>query len=326
MSSPAAGPANSLEVRRVFRVPREKMFAMWTETSHLEHWMCRPDPRNVVKYRQHEFRVGGKRLIENRAPDGGVFMNRGEYLEIKPPEKLVFTWAWEHFSAAGQKTAELDGTVVTVEFHDRGDSTEVVLKHEFFPDAKMRDLHQNGWNLCFDRLQERLAAVAHEGRAVEVDPAAPASLEIRRLFKAPRERVFAAWTQREQLERWMCKDEPTQDAKYVELDVRPGGRYVIEIQAPGGVLYRGHGTFLEVTPPEKLVFTWAWSRSPESETEELQTTDSVVTVELFERGSSTEMIFRHEKLSGEASRKSHQKGWEGCFEVLTRVLEASATR
>jgi uncharacterized protein YndB with AHSA1/START domain len=324
MASPSSGPANSLQVRRVFPASREKMFAMWTRPEHLEHWMCRPDPQNVVKYRQHEFRVGGKRLIENKAADGGVFMNRGEYLEIKPPEKLVFTWAWERFDASGKKTAELDGTVVTVEFHDRGEFTEVILTHEFFPDSKMRDLHGNGWNLCFDRLQEHLDASSGENNVTKTRPASETSLQIRRTFAAPREKVFAAWTKRELLERWMCRDVPTQDPRYVELDVRPGARYAIEIKTPEGVTYLGQGTFREVKPPEKLVFTWAWTSSPESKTEELQKEESIVTVELFDRGASTEMVFTHEKLSGVPSRDAHNKGWEGCFEVLTKVLESPA--
>jgi uncharacterized protein YndB with AHSA1/START domain len=72
-------------------------------------------------------------------------------------------------------------------------------------------------------------------------PAGPEmSLQMRRVFQAPRERVWAAWTQREQLEEWMCKDVPTHHPKYVELDVRPGGRYVMEIPLPDGK-YVGQG-------------------------------------------------------------------------------------
>lgn len=151
------------------------------------------------------------------------------------------------------------------------------------------------------------------------------TLQLRRTFAAPREKVFAAWTKREQLERWMCRDVPTHDPKYVELDVRPGGRYVIEIKTPEGVFYRGQGTFREVKPPEKLVFTWAWTQTPESKTEDLQKSDSIVTVELFERGASTEMVFTHENLIGRSNYEDHKKGWEGCFEVLTRILQSTAS-
>jgi uncharacterized protein YndB with AHSA1/START domain len=119
----------------------------------------------------------------------------------------------------------------------------------------------------------------------------------------------------------MCRDVPTQEPKYVELDVRPGGRYVIEIQTPEGFLYRGSGTFREVKPPERLVFTWFWERIPEAPDEHLQRSESVATVELFERGAATEMVFTHEFFESPPIRDDHQKGWDGCFAVLATVLE-----
>jgi uncharacterized protein YndB with AHSA1/START domain len=148
------------------------------------------------------------------------------------------------------------------------------------------------------------------------------SLQIKRTFQAPREKVWAAWTERKGLEQWMCRDVPTQDPKYTELDVRPGGRYAIEIKQPDGVVYRGSGTFREVKPPEKLVFTWMWTRRPESSNDPMQATDTVVTVQLFARGNATEMVFTHEGFDTEATRESHNKGWTGCFEKLAEHLKA----
>ena len=145
------------------------------------------------------------------------------------------------------------------------------------------------------------------------------ALQFRRVFPAPRERVWAAWTQREQLEEWMCRDVPTHNPKYVELDVRPGGRYVMEIPLPQGK-YVGQGTFREVKPPEKLVFTWSWKRVPEKPGEWLGG-ESVVTVELFDRGASTEMLFTHRGLESAAIREDTRTGWLGCFEVLAGLLE-----
>jgi uncharacterized protein YndB with AHSA1/START domain len=150
------------------------------------------------------------------------------------------------------------------------------------------------------------------------------SLQIKRTFQAPREKVWAAWTERKGLAKWMCRDVPTQDPKYTELDARPGGRYVIEIKEPDGVFYRGTGTYREVKPPEKLVFTWAWTRTPPSDKEPIQPTDSIVTVELFARGNATEMIFTHANFTSEQIRESHNAGWLGCFDKLTEYLESGA--
>ena len=57
-------------------------------------------------------------------------------------------------------------------------------------------------------------------------------LEIRRTFAVPRERVFAAWAEREQLERWMCKDVAKHEVTHHEQDIRPGGNWRMEIVIP----------------------------------------------------------------------------------------------
>ena len=147
------------------------------------------------------------------------------------------------------------------------------------------------------------------------------SFQLRRVFQAPREKVFAAWTKREQLEEWMCKDVPTHNPKYVELDVRPGGRYVIEIPIPDGK-YVGQGRFREVKPPEKLVFTWSWKRVPEKPGERVPAGESLVTVELFEQGSATEMVFTHEHFESAETREETRTGWLGCFAKLAELVEA----
>jgi len=72
----------------------------------------------------------------------------GTYREILPPEKLVYTWSWE-----GQDPME---TLVTVEFREVGDSTEVELTHERFPNAEERDKHNEGWVGCLDQLSKLL--------------------------------------------------------------------------------------------------------------------------------------------------------------------------
>ena len=59
------------------------------------------------------------------------------------------------------------------------------------------------------------------------------TLEIRRTFAAPRERVFAAWTDRAQLEQWMCRDVATHQVIHHEQDIRTGGRYLLEVRDSG---------------------------------------------------------------------------------------------
>ena len=113
--------------------------------------------------------------------------------------------------------------------------------------------------------------------------------------------------------------------RHSKLDVRPGGRYEIEVKTPEGVTYIGGGVYREVKPPEKLSFTWLWKTAPEKpDATSIQAEDSLVTVEFFERGAnSTEVVLTHEMLTTEGSRKSHKKGWEGCFDKLAEYLQKS---
>jgi uncharacterized protein YndB with AHSA1/START domain len=150
------------------------------------------------------------------------------------------------------------------------------------------------------------------------------TLEIRRTFAAPREKVFAAWAQREQLEKWMCKDVASHVVIHHEQDIRTGGRYLMEVRDPAkGEVYWGQGVYREVKPPEKLVFTWSWTKDkPDGAQLHPDSPETQVTVEFFARGNSTEMVFQHSVFGSEKIRDEHDRGWKGCFDLLEKVLRA----
>jgi uncharacterized protein YndB with AHSA1/START domain len=148
------------------------------------------------------------------------------------------------------------------------------------------------------------------------------TLQVRRTFAASREKVFAAWTEREQLEKWMCRDVSAHTVIHHQQDIRTGGLYRMEIRDPAkGETYWGQGTYREVTPPEKLVFTWAWSKDrPDGPSMHPGSHETLVTVEFFARGNSTEVVLTHTGLGTAALRDDHNRGWNGCFDVLEKVL------
>jgi uncharacterized protein YndB with AHSA1/START domain len=138
-----------------------------------------------------------------------------------------------------------------------------------------------------------------------------APLEIRRTFSAPRERIYAAWTKPEELQRWSAPGEMTVPA--AEVDLRVGGRFRIVMQAPDGTQHRATGVYRVVEPPSRLVYTWSWEGRP-------VITDTIVSLEFIERGSSTEPVLRHERLPSEEERISHERGWIGCLDKLSTVI------
>jgi glutathione S-transferase len=134
-----------LEVRRTLAAPRDRVFNAWTRADELRKWFA-PGPLTTA-VAESDLRVGGRYRITMRGPDGIEHTVTGTYEVVEPPSRLVFSWRWEDKPSAGEST-------VTVEFHERGQSTEVVLRHEGLPNEKEIADHNHGWNGCFEKLEK----------------------------------------------------------------------------------------------------------------------------------------------------------------------------
>ena len=139
-----------------------------------------------------------------------------------------------------------------------------------------------------------------------------ATLRVTRLIKAPRERVFAAWTTPADLLKWLGPE--TCRATSAKLDLREGGRYQYQIKSDQGDL-QVNGTFREVKPPSRLDYTWAWSGNPAMEFGE-----TLVTVEFIDRNGATEVQLTHDKLPDAEQRDGHNHGWNGSLDKLEALL------
>ena len=137
------------------------------------------------------------------------------------------------------------------------------------------------------------------------------AVQVRRTFAAPREKVFQAWIDPKMMARWFARGLNMPPTVVLEADARPGGKYRVEC-LDRGVKYYGSGTFREVVPPEKLVFTWSWVHHDFGA--------SLVTVEFRAVGPVyTEVTLTHEL--PEKDREAHRKGWEECFDMLEKALQ-----
>lgn len=138
------------------------------------------------------------------------------------------------------------------------------------------------------------------------------TLRLTRTFAAPREKVFHAWTDPEELKKWFGPvgySTPT-----AEVDLRVGGKYRLGMKKlPDGEIFYLSGTYREVRLPEKLVYTWRWENEPELG-------ETLVTVEFRARGHSTEVVVTHELFPTEKARDDHDKGWNSCLDRLPEVL------
>ena len=139
------------------------------------------------------------------------------------------------------------------------------------------------------------------------------SLEIKRLINAPRDRVYAAWTDPAQLKEWFGP-ENIHTRNFV-ADARIGGKYHWDLVNQEGEEMTAFGEYRELVPNKKIVFTWKWE-----DDENWKTHDSIVTVELSDRDGGTEVRLIHEQLPNEESRDSHNEGWNSVLEKLAKFL------
>ena len=144
------------------------------------------------------------------------------------------------------------------------------------------------------------------------------SVRITRSFAAPREKVFRAWTDPVAIKRWFIEPSEGSWTEEPVVDARPGGNYRLTGES-GGKPWCIHGTYKDVTPPERLVFTWLWEDYPNVG----DSGDTLVTVEFHDRGGRTELVLTHERFTTEAARKDHAQGWEGCLDGIGSVLTQS---
>jgi len=151
---PAASPQEleerTLVLSRVFDAPRALVFKVWTQPEHLARWW---GPRNytVISYKA-DVRVDGSFRFGVRSPENTEHWAHGTYREIAPPERLVFTTAWEHPDGSPKHE-----TLVTLTFAEQGDKTKLTLKQTQFESVTSRDLHRGGWSSTFDLLEQYLA-------------------------------------------------------------------------------------------------------------------------------------------------------------------------
>lgn len=137
----------SLEIKRFINAPRARVYAAWTDPVQLKEWWGPKEVRTLEIVA--DTRVGGKYRWDLVNPDGEKMSCFGEYKELVPGKRVVFTWKWDD----DEDWKDYD-SVVSVDFSDRDGGTELKLTHEKLPSEASRDRHNHGWNSVLDRLEQ----------------------------------------------------------------------------------------------------------------------------------------------------------------------------
>jgi uncharacterized protein YndB with AHSA1/START domain len=165
-SSTQADPAQAeVVIERVFDAPRDLVWRAWTEPEHFKRWYGPTGMETVAC--DVDLRVGGRRSIGMRSPDGQQYHTTGEYRELEPPHRFVATESPADAagnslppSAYGMPDGMSMETIVTVTLEDLGDGrTKMTLRQAGFPSEDWAQGAGRGWNQAFDKLTAILAAM-----------------------------------------------------------------------------------------------------------------------------------------------------------------------
>jgi uncharacterized protein YndB with AHSA1/START domain len=138
-----------IALTRTVKQPIERVFHFWSDVEALKKWW-RPQGFKMVNA-YVESRIGGEYTFELLTPDGDLVMQYGQFQEIVPPTKLVFTNKCEARDGCEQET------LVRVALAPKGNSTEISVKHTLMPDPKCRAQAEQVWKEVLDLLEQELA-------------------------------------------------------------------------------------------------------------------------------------------------------------------------
>ena len=242
-AAPSAAPAErSLVTTRTFDAPRELVWKAWTDPQQLARWF--PPDHFTLPTCELDVRPGGRVRIAMQGPDGGRFPASGVYREVVPNERVAFT-------LAGDEGGPPPEVLMTVVFEDEGGKTKLTITQTMATAAvydSMRDGMSEGLRQSLDKLAGLLGGTS--GTTVMISGR---TLSLTRVFDAPRDLVYRAYTDPKHIVKWAFSD--GWEAPFAETDLRPGGAFRIDMRpADGsGEGFVFAGTYREVSAAEKLV-------------------------------------------------------------------------
>jgi uncharacterized protein YndB with AHSA1/START domain len=322
-----------LRLTRTFDAPPELVWTAWTEPRRLARWW---GPLGfTLTTTGMDVRPGGQWRFVMHGPDGRDYPNLVTYLEVERPHRLVY----KHGDPSPDAGVEPVSFTVTATFDPvapgagAGERTRVTLSM-VFPSKERRDFvikeygADEGGKQTLARLAEHLGEAQ---RTAAGDPSA--GFVISRVFTAPRELVWKAWTQQEYLMKWFGPKGATMAR--ASLDLRPGGTFHYCMRLANGTELWGLWVFRDVTPPDRLVFVNSFAdsagkpaRSPFDPAWPLTWLSTVSFAEHAGKGGGTVVNIHWDPVNATdeerrvfmAGHESMRGGWSSTLERLAEFL------
>lgn len=290
---------------RVFNAPRQLVFEAMTRPEHVQKWYGLRS--HTMSLCEIDFRPGGAWRYVVQAADGSEHGFSGVYQEIEAPTRLVYSEGYEAMPGHDY--------LVTVYLSEEGGKTTVTGRLQYRSQQDRDGHYQSGmeWGM-----RESMA------RLDELLDTLPRTLVIERIFNAPRELVWRAWTEPEHLMRWHGPKGYT--APISKIDFRVGGTYHSCMRSPEGQDYWSTGTYQEIVPLERIVCSDSFA-DPEGNVVPASYYGMgefplalTVTVTFEDLGGKTKMTLYHAGFpAGDVSMYA-TAGWNESFDKLADTL------
>jgi uncharacterized protein YndB with AHSA1/START domain len=150
-----------LSITRTFNVPRELVWRAWTDPDMAKQWM---GPRGFTTTGFETSSEPGGRwhlTMTGRPPglDHDVTLSQGGVIrEVRPPELMVYTFAWDDRTSVGLPPSPFKENIVTIRFEEHDGKTIMHFHQAPFATESERDGHAKGWSSAFECLSEALYA------------------------------------------------------------------------------------------------------------------------------------------------------------------------
>ncbi len=294
-------------ITRVLNAPRDLVWDVWTKPEHIKNWWGPNGFTNTIEIM--DVKPEGVWKFVMHGPDGADFNNKSIYKEVVKPERIVF----EHESAPKFRT--------TVTFEAQGDKTLLTWRMLFENEAQLEQVVKTfkadvGLRQNIEKLEVYLAS----------DKKPDKEICITRIFDAPREMVFKAWIEPEQLVRWYAPVGAT--IKYPKLEPMAGGKFHSCISSDVYGDCWCIGTYLEVSFPHRIIFTIARADEhgnlltpEEAGMNEGWPIETIVKVTLVEKNGKTELTLEQSVSEEVAKIRGAYQSWLEMLDALALHLK-----
>jgi|GEM_PF-660780 len=292
---------SSFTIERIFRAPVSLVYEAWTDPAAKANWFIGPSSWSPIRRELGLKEENGEEMLLGRFDDGTETLYTARYHVISPNDRLVYAYDM-HIDGV-----HLSVSLATVSFQPDGDATKIIYTEHavylFGEDGAVS--RQDGVGAQFDRLETYIVSIDHKRR-----------FTLTRHYIAPRDLVWAVWTDPEHVAAWWGPFGPDQTTCDITLTV--GGWFAVMMTAPDGSQHPSRGLIAELVPNKKLVIEGD-PQAPDACGAGLPP-GAVVTILLEDMDGGTRLtldaVFPSERAMEDAKRSGYATSWTESLEQL----------